>query len=230
MMSASLLKKILLSLMGLGIAGSLFGMGTYASFNASTSNNSNTFQTGTIVIKQTSAGLTPNPCYSTNDKSATGSPGTSTIACGAFFTVTNLKPGDTNTASTITIRNDGTLPATMTLALTCTPGNASTTNNGSGDLCAQFEMYVQANDGATNRQCVYGNGDTGANCSFGNTAKTPANFGTAKSLNNQAGTSVTWQPGDELTFVFGVKLDSSTGNTFQGRQAAINLTWTASQT
>lgn len=230
MNTTALAKKLLLTVLGLGIAGSLVGVGTFASFTTTATNPSNTFATGTLVIKQTSGSLSPNPCYSTSDKSASGTPATSSVACGAFFTVSNLKPGDSNTASSITVRNDGSLPATMTLAVSCTDGNASgALHSGTGDLCSAFEIYVQAKDGSTNRQCVYGNGDADVTCSFGNTSKTPAAYGSAKSLKNQLGTTTTWAAGDELTFVFGVKLDTSAGNTFQGRAASISLTWTADQ-
>ena len=84
----SLVKKLLLSLFGLGLIGSVVGAGSFASFNASVTNAGNTFATGTLTLTSTSIVLS----------NATG-----------------MAPGDIATG-TLTITNSGSLTGSMALA------------------------------------------------------------------------------------------------------------------
>jgi spore coat-associated protein N len=77
-----MLRRILLSLVAIGILASLVGLGGLSVFTASTANDNNTFTTGSVDI--------------------------STNPVTAFLTMSDMAPGDSVTAQ-LTVSNDGTL-------------------------------------------------------------------------------------------------------------------------
>jgi len=75
-------RRILLSLLAIGILASLLGLGGLSLFTASMDNDGNAFTSGSVDI--------------------------STTPATAFLTMTNMAPGDSVTAQ-LTVSNDGTL-------------------------------------------------------------------------------------------------------------------------
>src|ERR1041385_2449442 len=73
-MIRSHLRKILLTMPVLGIAGALAGLGAYSAFTATTTNTGNSFASGTVAVSQHSGSTT---LYSGSNKS----PSDSTVAC-----------------------------------------------------------------------------------------------------------------------------------------------------
>src|SRR5262245_25628517 len=55
-MKTPLLKKVLLTMFGVGVVSSLMSVGTFATFTATTTNPGNTFATGTLQITDSAAG------------------------------------------------------------------------------------------------------------------------------------------------------------------------------
>ena len=103
-MDLSLTKKILLSVLGVGVVGSLVGMGTFASFTATATNPNNNFSTGTLTLDTRQ--------------------GPSSVTNSSFIAASDLKPGDSKT-ELLEVKNTGSLPiASYTLATT-TPSPSS---------------------------------------------------------------------------------------------------------
>jgi hypothetical protein len=123
------------------LAGSAFGAGTFASFTATTTNDGSTFSSGYLQLGDSLNGSTY--CLST----VTGSPSQSQVdansnACGAAFTLTAKKPGDSAFAP-VTLQNSGTVAGTLSLAKSGTCSNATSGSvNGSGNLCDATQMYI----------------------------------------------------------------------------------------
>lgn len=82
-------RKLLLTLLVVGVIGSLAGIGTFSAFSDTTTNDGNTFAAGTVYIHD-------------NDLGA------------AMYNVTDAKPLDT-ASSCITVTYDGSLPAVVNL-------------------------------------------------------------------------------------------------------------------
>ena len=86
------LGKVLMTLLVIGVSGSTVSYGTFATFTAQTTNPSNTFATGTLVL-------------------TTSSP------AAAIMTISALKPGD-SIARPLTLSNTGSINSTYTLTTT----------------------------------------------------------------------------------------------------------------
>ncbi len=82
-------RRIVLSLLIVGVLGALVGVGTLSAFSSSTSNSGNNFDAGTVYVTDNDAG-------------------------SALYNVTNQKPGDTVT-SCIKVTYGGTLGADVRL-------------------------------------------------------------------------------------------------------------------
>ena len=82
-------RRIVLSLLDVGVLGALVGVGTLSAFSSSTSNSGNNFDAGTVYITDNDAG-------------------------SALYNVTNQKPGDT-VVSCIKVTYGGTLGADVRL-------------------------------------------------------------------------------------------------------------------
>ena len=89
-------RRIVLTLLVVGVVGALVGVGTLSAFSSSTSNSGNNFDAGTVYV-------------SDND------------AASALYNVTNRKPGDTVT-SCIKVTYGGSLAADVHLYTTSTIG------------------------------------------------------------------------------------------------------------
>ncbi len=215
-------KKVLIMLLAIGALATL-GVGTFASFNATTTNGSNTFQTGTIFLKNTAAGGagTGTACFSYGSiASGTFSNGNSN-SCDVIVNSSNAanqKPlsGSSASSAVIKLENTGTLNGKLTLQFSCSQ-TAHATIYGSGSICNYIAVTVQpcatytsGGSCATNAAyCVYPASTTAA-CSspaltgdpntvvptgsLADMALTGAGkFGTTSPVNDNTGTQITLQ-------------------------------------
>jgi hypothetical protein len=229
-MRLSLQKKVLLSLGVVAGIGALAGAGTFATFTAQTTNPSNTFANGTLVLSnKVNAGAV---CLSTGggntDTNANGS-------CSTAFNLAVKKPGDSGTTD-ITLANVGSLAASALKVFSgsCTDADAAGENyHGTGSPCGVVQIYLQQYSDAftTPSACLYG-GASGATCDFSDTSKTLSAF-VAAYTNLGAGLSagsLAAAGGADTTWVrIGVKLPSTADNTYQGRSATMALNWHITQ-
>jgi hypothetical protein len=232
-MKLSFQKKVLLTVGVVAGIGALAGAGTFATFTAQTSNPSNTFADGTLVLSNKVGGATA--CLST----AGGSTDTnSNSACDTAFSVSVKAPGDSSTAD-LTLENKGSLAASALKVFSgsCTDADAAGENyHGGGLPCGKVQFYVQQYSDAvgTESACLYGgSSDGGTTCDFSDAAKTLAAFVTAHgTLGNglSAGPLTAAGGATPKTWVtVGVKLPSSADNTYQGRSASLALNWHITQ-
>lgn len=164
-MSNTRTKKYLKLLMVIGlIALAAGGAGTFASFSAQTTNEKNTFATGSLLLgNETNKSGT----FCMSDKGA----GNANENCSAFVTVDTQEPGS-SASGTVTVKNEGTLDASkLTLYA---PGEEDckdtqvaeleTLNPVTGSpLCKAVLMYVQETTGGNN-YCWAGSGVGTAQC------------------------------------------------------------------
>ena len=208
----------------LGVAAAVAGGGSFATFNAQTTNPGNTFATGTLVMSnKVNAGTA---CLST----AGGSTDTNANNCDAAFNLSVKKPGDSGTAN-ITLKNEGSLDAAALslFSSACTNADASgETYHGTGGPCSKVQFYVQeytSSSFATVSTCLYGGTTVANTCDFSDTSKTLGAFATAYP---NSGTSLSlggMTAGTSRFIKVGVQLDSTANNSYQGRKASIDLTW-----
>jgi spore coat-associated protein N len=229
----SVLRKILLTCMILGATTMTVGAGTFASFNASTSNAGSTFATGTLVLSNQKNAASA--CLST------GGGNTNTNAngsCDQLFALTVQKPGDSAFVD-LTLKNEGSINATSLTAFAsqaCAPGNAAgQTYNGTGDPCGAVQLYVQQYSSAANRtsdnrtggSCLYGGG-TATTCAFSATRTldhydtTYPNASTPLSLGSLTA-------GSSRYLRIYLTLPTTADNTMQGRQATFGFSWALAQ-
>ena len=123
-MKGKTLRNLMLTMLVLGVAGSVVGIGTYATFNATVTSTGNTFATGTFTFSMTEYGGT---C---TDASGASSSGT----CAAYLTGINAPftgwvPGSSWLTYT-TLNNASTSPSavTATVAFSDSASNALTNN------------------------------------------------------------------------------------------------------
>lgn len=229
-MRLSLPQKVLLSMGVVAGIGVLAGAGTFATFTAQTTNPSNTFANGTLVLSNTVGG--GSACLSTGgattDTNANG-------ACATAFSLSVRAPGDSSTAN-LTLENVGSLAASAlkVFSAACTDADAAgETYHGTGSPCGIVQLYIQQYSDAftTPSACLYG-GATGATCDFSDTSKTLTAFATAHP-NLAAGLSagaLAASGGADTTWIrIGVKLPSTANNTYQGRSASLALNWHITQ-
>jgi hypothetical protein len=147
----STVRKLLLAVLLVSLAGSAFGAGTFASFSASVTNAASTFSTGSIVLTNNVNSGTD--CYSTAS-GVTGATGANTdtnnnATCGSIVTAATDKPGSTY-SRTVAITNKGSI-ATAANGLklygsgACTDGNSANSNSyfGTGSMCETLQMTVE---------------------------------------------------------------------------------------
>jgi hypothetical protein len=187
---------------------SLSVTGTLSGFTAAITNSVNSAASGTLTMQETgpNAAGTSVTCNSTDG----GSVSTNTATCATinkFGGSTTLVPTTSANAmvQTVTIKNTGTVAAnTFTLApgATCTQSNNGAVNGSATDFCSKMNLTITQNGTSL---------FTGTLATFAGSA--------TKTL-------TTLSAGSTSTFVFSVYLDSTAGNTYQGLQAAVPMTWT----
>lgn len=200
----SMTRKYILALLFIGFAGNVSGNGTFASFNASTSNSTSQFATGSIVLTNQrtggTAGNSANVCFSngtTANAAGASTDANNNTLCDLLFNTATKKPGETATAD-ITLTNVGTLGGTLKLLVAShtptvaplTPQTACSNRNvgtysGTGDLCQKLQLRVQRYTTAGRTiayttapgGCVYGtDGNADDLCDTGVTGKNLKDF------------------------------------------------------
>ena len=176
-------------------------------FVASITNSNNTAATGALVMQEQNSGATVT-CLSTDG----GSVSTNAATCATinkFGGSTTMTPGNTVTTP-ITIKNIGTVAATtftLTPGATCTQSNSGAQNGTATDLCAKLNVVISS----------------GATTVFSGTLATLAGAAPAAFTMPAAPAA-----GVTVPFSFAVTLAPTAGNTYQGLQASLPLTWTFS--
>lgn len=228
-------KKILLSLGAVAVVGAVVGGGTYATFNAQTANPGNVWANGTLTLSnKVGSGTT---CLSTGAGTSTDT--NVNANCDALFSgVTLRKPNDSATVN-LAVANQGSLNASALKlhSSACTPGDtAGETYKGSSDPCDKVQLYVQKWTDATRTvpaACAYGSAATLTpnTCDFAATGAEAKTLGAFATANNSTtpldlGALATGTTG---YYTVGVKLPQSTNNSYQGRKASVDFTWTLEQ-
>ena len=212
-------RKIMIAVLLFGAAGAAVGAGTFASFSASTTNQSSSFATGTLTLSNTVG--TATACLS----SAGGVDTNANTGCDAILSSgTGLKPGSTPATGRLTLSNTGTLtPSALQYAMsTCTPGDSSGSVHGSGNPCTAIELYVQEFDSTFNTatdSCVFPfDADDPCATDFSGSSDT-------LSAVPSSATTITGGLATSRYFEISAVLPSSAGNAFQGRKADFAFTW-----
>jgi hypothetical protein len=148
----------------------------------------------------TASAANPGNTFATGTLSIGNTPGT------AVLTAAGLKPGDTKTG-TVDIQNTGSLSGGFKLA----------TANPTGDVALLGQLDVVVAD------CGTFSGSTAPSCS----SPTTKYSGKVNALTNAD--LGTYAGDDKHRYQFTVSLPSSTDNTFQGKSAAVDFTWSATQ-
>ena len=239
-MNTSKIRKILVGLLVLGALSAALSTGTFATFNATTTNDA-TIQTGTLILGN-NVNAQANDCLS-----AQGGGGltTNSNACAALWNVTNRGGASGNLGNQdIRLENLGTVNASTFSMYTngCTNGSNATTINGTaytgtGNLCTNLQFFIAqtASDYTTVTNCIYGNAaGTGAagglnGCDF--TAADTLNGFT--STHNGSGSALSLGSlnaggGNAKYFVLGLYTPDM-NNSFQGRSATTTFTWTIAE-
>jgi DNA-binding protein YbaB len=236
-------RKLLLAVLLVSLAGSAFGAGTFATFNASTTNAGSTFATGTLVLSN-KVNSQVTACFSTGAGSTTDT--NSNAACNSLFATTVSKPSDTATVD-LDLQGVGTLSASK-LVLFAASACASTQNlvatpyTGTGDLCEQTQLTVQetASNHTTAQRCWYGGVGAGtitsnvANITFPITISTANNndllkiqFNGQTALDNVAinAGSVVYDNPFTLAAAIQTAIRAAAGAATAGKQALVGGTW-----
>lgn len=221
-------KKFALSLIVLGLVTSFVTMGTFASFTAQTTNPSNSFSSGTLVLSNTKTGGTA--CLSTGgattDTNRNGS-------CDTLINTTTSKPGDT-AYQTLTLQNAGSLDASnfKLFSTACAAADNAESFHGTGNPCSVIQLTIQQySDSAftTPSACLYG-GSTGNSCNFTDTTKTLSSFQSSYSSSASSlviGSGLT--AGSNVYIKIGMQLPTTANNTYQGRKATLDFNWLLEQ-
>jgi predicted ribosomally synthesized peptide with SipW-like signal peptide len=213
-------KKVLITLLAIGALATL-GVGTFASFNATTTNGGNTFQTGTILLSNTATGgvATGTACFSYNAATFTNNNSNACdviVSSGAGGNAINQKPNGTSNSAVIKLVNTGSIDAKLNFGFTCATG-AQAAIHGNGTICNYIAVTIQPcntyTGGATcttpSAYCVYSSAgkqtNTGA-CGVPALATNPntttpvgsladlalpGNFGTTGPINNASAAQIT---------------------------------------
>jgi predicted ribosomally synthesized peptide with SipW-like signal peptide len=200
------------------------GAGTFASFNAEVTNQSNVFANGTLFLHaQPNGGTT---CTSESD--TTSNSGTCTFLFNTTLT------GGTRTA-TLKLTNAGTIDASdiKFKVAGCTIGDNFAVTGvhtvfGTAPTCTNLQLAIQETDSSfstpsTDVYCAYGT-VSGNDC----TIDTGHNLGTATSLTTlltTGGTTATLTAGSSRYYVVEINPNVATDNSLQNRRAQFDVTW-----
>jgi hypothetical protein len=187
--------------------------GALSGFTATINNSVNTTASGTLLMTETQGATT---CLS----SAAGTVSTSNAGTCAtinkFGGSTAILPG-TPVTSTVTIKNNGTVPANT---FTLTPGGCTQSNNGAingTDLtfCGKIDITIADTTSGT---CIFP--VSASPCGAPTSANTLTTLGTtALSLTTPLAAAAT------RSYTFTVQLDATSTNADQGLQANEALLW-----
>lgn len=217
------IKRALLSLMLVGGVAAI-AVATLANFNATIINSSNTFQSGTVVLKETQGATT---CLSTGAGVITD---TNSFTCATIdkfggASNPNQKPGGTAISTVVSVKNDGTINAST---FTLTPGSCTTAQTGAyhgsntAGFCGKVNITVEDDTGSA--ACIYP-AQAGA-CPALSSSNTLSGLAGGGAITLNGGSLAA---GATRTYTFKVQLDSSAGNDMQGLTATLPLTWYIAQ-
>lgn len=232
-------KKYLKLLMVIGVIALVGGgAGTFASFNAQTTNGGNTFATGTLLLSDSVKAGTL--CYS-NEASSNEEES----KCSAVIDATEMKPGE-GKANDLTIKNVGTL-ASSDLKLwgsSCVnettgsfPGSDKLAHT--GDVCGTLLFSLERDEeagGAKPKECLVGheNATTHACDEAASAVSLKTWLETTHPESKpyeveKEGKADKLAAGSERFYKIYLYLPSTADNTFQGRTGKFDLTWRIDQ-
>jgi len=240
-------KKILITMLVLGALAAVGG-GTYASFNAVTTNPGNTFQTGTILLANDKNHTNANgtSCFSYGTLTAGEfTNGNNNASCSTLVTVASTKPSATVTTVVLDLKNVGSLNGTLGMTTTCASTDTGPVASGNRSLCDRLAIRIQECATYTNgntsctttstTHCVYSSAgaDTLAACAALGIPGAPGTAGslTAMAALPAATTVATLTAGTEVEYEIDIQLpDTGAGadNDVQGKTATFAFTWTLS--
>jgi len=211
-------KGLVLAIVG-GIIGTFLLSGAmtpaFSNFTASINNSTNTVGSGTLLLSENQGATT---CLSS-------AAGTVTVAnAGTCATINKFggnlvsAPGGTPAVQTVTIKNNGTLPANT---FTLTPAGCAQAANGAvngtaTDFCSKVNLTIADTTGTA--ACVFPAG-AGACPAISNT-NTLTTLGTTP-----IALTSPLAPGATRSFTFTVQIDGGSTNAYQGLQASDALLW-----
>lgn len=198
---SSVVKRFLMSLLGIGVIGTVVGTGSFASFNAQVTNSGNTFATGTLTVTNTSIALSNN---------------------------TGMSPGSVASGTT-TITSSGSLAATMTLTATLNTANTTSNFNQDLNLTIHDDTSGYCIYGATGQTLPY-NGACDSLAGLTGQGSATAFPATNTGALTVPGTSgATWAAGEAHLFTVTVEV-INLGGVPTSATGALDLQWTGTQT
>jgi hypothetical protein len=210
-------------LLGLTVSGTLSG------FTAAITNDTNTTGSGTLLMQETNS-VGPVNCYS-NGGSGSAAITTNTNTCSTINKLggdqspntagLNLTPGAAGTVTVVTIKNAGSIAASL---FTLTPSTCAQSTNTGNTVVSAVGAYGSASDFCTKVNVTIKKGattvfqGTAAQLSSGTGAATPlvANLGPVSA-------------GGSAVMEFDVSLDTTAGNSYQGLALSLPMTWQFTQ-
>ena len=240
-MSTRTIKKLLLSLIAIGILGFFTTGGVYAVFVTESQNPSSIVGSATFTMSNTVAGSTGTACTSDS-----GTNNSNTTTCDKIVTSTSIAqahlPGVLTTV-TVDIKNLGTTPAYdlwvsmpgATAGSGCSSAdNSFATVHGGGNACGATGdlFYIQENDGGGSPiRCWYPAGAGACSIAGGGTLNGFSNTyyfnGTNGASKLDLGTDGSSRHGLDAgsTRHFVIGLQEGADNTMQGETATFSLLW-----
>lgn len=213
------MKRILFSLMVIGVVSAFLGGGIYAAFSDTETSTGNTFTAGTLNLKVGSA-----------------DPTTETITVGS------LKPGDTGNAGSWLTRNDGSIAGTLTVSVGAITNNENTVEEPEtgdtgepGELGANLTIafWMDADkDGSWTSGDYYLKSDaTKVSWQTGEASLPAAAYATLDSYASDTWTNVqnVAASTDAGNFRTEYNLPSGTGNSVQSDSSVFTITFTLNQ-
>ena len=202
---------------------------SFAGFSAQIVNSNNTFSAGTMQLQETSGAIN---CYSTGTGGG-GTVGTNSATCATINKLVGTLdqvPAGSPLTTTITMKNNGTIAATLeSLGFgSCTAAAASDANSYVGSDTSGFCGKVDFSVGISGK-CLYP-ANAAASC-----PATPTSSGTLSGAATLGSITQASTPGMTVlaagatqAYSFTVMLDSSATNADQGLAASMQMTWNQS--
>jgi len=189
----------------------------FSGFTASINNTNNTVGSGTLLMTETQGATT---CLSSAAGTVTAANAGTCSTINKFGGSTTAAPG-TVIQSTVSIKNNGTLPANT---FTLTPGDCVTSANGAvngsdaAGFCGKVNVTIADVTAAGTPVCVLP--ASAAACATPTSTTTLSSIGTTP-----IALATPLAPGATRTYQFSVMVDNSATNAHQGLSANKPLTW-----
>jgi hypothetical protein len=206
-------KKVVVSALALTVVGSVASIGSWAAWNVSDSNNTNTFSTNTVLLEDNQGG-------EAGSAVATGT---------AVFNVTNLEPGSSSTTGCIGVDFSGAAASSLTLTAAL---------GGSGQTTLQGQLTMNTAEYNTSGTVAV---TPGSNTNSGSCSNYPSG-GTNTTIGSQGSTLSSWSAASPYTVsgpvtntwykftVSGLPSGDTNCNTYCNQTITVNLTWALTTT